>query len=171
MRAQITVILLSGSLAVLGLPTPADAQAIDTPTTVALRFFEALPPGDIASALRTIRPPHISADERARVLATLPEKGELQPEADERAKLAALEPVLVCHERHLVLEIKVVDVPQAMVGIHGRAVVLLSRPALRLLSAPELQAVVAHEIGHEYFWSEYEDAHLAHTWQGGRRSS
>ena len=34
--------------------------------------------------------------------------------------------------------------------------ILISRPALRLVSAPELQALVAHEIGHEYFWSEFE---------------
>ena len=36
---------------------------------------------------------------------------------------------------------------------------LASRPALALLSALEFQAVVAHEIGHDYFWEEERDVH------------
>jgi hypothetical protein len=46
---------------------------------------------------------------------------------------------------------KVIDVPQAAVALHARAVVLVSEPALDLLEAEELQALVAHE----YFWSNY----------------
>jgi hypothetical protein len=38
--------------------------------------------------------------------------------------------------------------------IPERAVVLISRPALRLLSDAELQATVAHEMGHDYFWRD-----------------
>jgi hypothetical protein len=34
--------------------------------------------------------------------------------------------------------------------------VLISAPALRLLDTDELQALLAHELGHEYVWSEYE---------------
>jgi Zn-dependent protease with chaperone function len=41
------------------------------------------------------------------------------------------------------------------VALHGRAVVLVSELAFDLLDAEELQAVVAHEVGHEYFWDEY----------------
>jgi hypothetical protein len=33
-------------------------------------------------------------------------------------------------------------------------VILISRPALRLLSDVELQATVAHEMGHDYFWRD-----------------
>ena len=40
-------------------------------------------------------------------------------------------------------------------ALHARAVVLVSKPALDLLDPEELQALVAHEVGHEYFWSEY----------------
>lgn len=40
-------------------------------------------------------------------------------------------------------------------ALHARAVVLVSEPALDLLDPEELQALVAHEVGHEYFWSEY----------------
>jgi hypothetical protein len=46
-------------------------------------------------------------------------------------------------------------VPQAFVGLYWRSVLLISRSALSILSAAELQAIVAHEIGHEYFWETY----------------
>ena len=61
-------------------------------------------------------------------------------------------------QRESVYEIKVIDVAQAGVGIHERLVLLISRVALGLLSADELQAVVAHEIGHEYVWADRERA-------------
>jgi Zn-dependent protease with chaperone function len=47
------------------------------------------------------------------------------------------------------------DMREAAAGLHGRAVLLVSQGALRLLEAEELQAVVAHEIGHEYVWDHY----------------
>ncbi len=50
----------------------------------------------------------------------------------------------------------VIDVPQAVVALHQRAVLMISRSALRLLSSAELQALVAHEIGHEYLWPDFE---------------
>lgn len=166
MRAQISIVLLSGSVALAGLSHGAFAQAPDSPAAAALRFFQALPLGDLDAVLRAVRPPHISPDERARVVATLPQEGELIPNPAEQARLAALEPVLIYHERHRVFGIKVIDVPQAVVGMHQRAVLLVSRPALRILSAAELRALVAHEIGHEYFWSEYEDSRLARSAAG-----
>ncbi len=62
----------------------------------------------------------------------------------------------ILHQRHDVFEITVIDIPQAYVGLHGRAILLISRQALRLLSALELQAVVAHEIGHDFLWGEFQ---------------
>ena len=56
-------------------------------------------------------------------------------------------------------KIKVIDLPQAAVALHARAVVLISAPAIALLSTAELQAMVAHEIGHEYVWTEWNRAH------------
>jgi hypothetical protein len=47
-------------------------------------------------------------------------------------------------------------VPQAAIGLHARAVILMSESALTLLDAAELQALVAHEVGHEYVWTERE---------------
>jgi Zn-dependent protease with chaperone function len=43
--------------------------------------------------------------------------------------------------------------------------VLVTNTALRLLTPGQLQAVVAHEIGHEYVWEEYEDARNRHDWR------
>ena len=136
--------------------TVARAQAPDNPAAKALRFFEALPTRNPGAVLRLLRPPHAGADERARALAILPESGELRPDRRERAKLATFEDVLAYHERAQVFETKVIDVPQAVVALHQRTVLLISRPALRLLSGAELQALVAHEIGHDYFWGEFE---------------
>jgi hypothetical protein len=71
--------------------------------------------------------------------------------------LAKLEQILSYHGRAEAFDIKLIDVPQATVATHQRAVLLISRPALRNLSAAELQALVAHEIGHDYFWRDFED--------------
>jgi Zn-dependent protease with chaperone function len=40
-------------------------------------------------------------------------------------------------------------------GLYGRAVLLISLPALRLLRAEQLEALVAHEIAHEYWWDAW----------------
>jgi len=132
------------------------AQATNDVAAKVLRFFEALPTRDPGAALRILRPPHVGPDQRARALAVLPETGELRPDRSERAKLGAFEDVLAYHERALIFTTKVIDVPQAAVALHQRAVLLISRPALRLLSGAELQALVAHEVGHDYFWAEFE---------------
>jgi hypothetical protein len=50
----------------------------------------------------------------------------------------------------------VIDVPQAAIGLHARAVILITESALTLLDADELQALVLHEVGHEYVWTEWE---------------
>lgn len=72
----------------------------------------------------------------------------------QRRKLAGARRVLDMHGRQAVYEARVIEVPQAAVALYARAVVLVSRPALDLLDAEELQALFAHEIGHEYFWEE-----------------
>jgi predicted Zn-dependent protease len=110
----------------------------------------------LLSTFDAIRPVPVTTAERERVLATLPAKGEVsQLDAGQRTKLAAVRRVLEPHGREAVYVLTVIDVPQAFVGLHGRAVVLISEPALDLLDAGQLQALVAHEIGHEFFWMEY----------------
>jgi Peptidase family M48 len=109
--------------------------------------------------LETARPAPVSTEDKARVLSTLPLEGDVTDfSASARQKLAALTKVLRATKRESVYEIKVIDVPQAAIGLHARAVILISESALTLLDADELQALVAHEIGHEYVWTERERA-------------
>jgi predicted Zn-dependent protease len=105
------------------------------------------------------RPPAVTADFKDRVLHDLPEKGEIKDLSEPaRRKLASLGKILRLHQRELVYEIKVIDVPHAFVGLHARSVLLISEPALNLLNSEELQATVAHEVGHEYVLTQYEAA-------------
>lgn len=112
------------------------------------------------SLIDTCLPEPASAAHRQAVLDTLPPKGDVNEFNDaDQAKLAAIAAVLGLHGRENIYTIKVIDIPQAWTGLHGRAVVLISKPALRMLKAAELQALVAHEIGHEFLWAQYEHAH------------
>jgi hypothetical protein len=107
------------------------------------------------------RPAPVSLTERLFVLATLPPEGDVpDPQLNpvQRHKLAALQRVLELHGRDTVYVVKVIQLRRAAVALHARTVVLVTEPALDLLDAEELQAVVAHEVGHEYFWNEYEQA-------------
>ena len=129
----------------LGVSSPRDLLATD--------------PGIFAERLEAARPAPVSALDKARALASLPEEGEVASLAvAARQKLATLSRVIRAADRESVYEVKIISVPQAAVALHARAVLLISERALTLLSAVELQAVVAHEIGHEYVWSEYEQA-------------
>jgi hypothetical protein len=129
------------------------------PVSRALGFFEGSEE-DGEALLRRLRPAPVSAAMRAAVVAALPREGELQPTDDEHTKIATLEAVLEFHQRKGSLVIKVIDVGHAFVGLHARTVLLLSRDALSLVSAEELQALAAHEFGHELFWDEYQAARV-----------
>jgi hypothetical protein len=112
--------------------------------------------------LTQCRPEAVTDAEREGVVATLPSDGAVtELRSGERAKIDAVTAVLRFHRRDAVYEVRVIDVPQAWTGLHGRAVLLISRPALNLLSAAELQALAAHEIGHEYLWAAWEAAREA----------
>jgi Zn-dependent protease with chaperone function len=159
MRAQSGLILISSSLIVVSVvPAAATAQTAGSPSSRARQFFETLSAGDVGEPLGVLRPHRISPEDRACALANLPPEGELHPDAGEAAKLASVASVLRYHGREQVYEIKLIDVRQAAVGLHARVVLLISRNALKLLSAGELQALAAHEVGHEFFWQEYERA-------------
>jgi Zn-dependent protease with chaperone function len=166
MRAQTSLVLVSSSLIVVSLvPAAATAQTAGNPSSRARHFFETLSPGGAREPLGAIRPHRISPEDRARALASLPPEGALHPDPSESAKLASIASVLRYHGREDVYETKLIDVPQAAVALHARAVLLISRSALGLLSAGELQALVAHEVGHEFFWQEYE---RARQWRDAR---
>ncbi len=156
MRGRTARILAGISLAAVGLNTETtSARTDDTPTARALRFFQALPVGDIRDAIAPFRPERITTDQLNAALYRLPAQGELIPDAQEVAKLAQLDALFAYYSRLGVVVTKVVDLPRARIGLYARSILLVSRPALNLLTAVELQAVAAHELGHEYFWDDY----------------
>jgi Zn-dependent protease with chaperone function len=113
-------------------------------------------PSGFRSFLESIRKPDLSQESRDRVLAGLPRAGEIKPSGKQRQKLLALAPILQYHRRDGFVEVKVIDAFQAAVGLHARSFILISEPALRELDSEELQAVAAHELGHDYFWDDYQ---------------
>ena len=108
---------------------------------------------------RLAAPPRLSAELKARIAASLPKEGEVKTlSAMQREKLEAVAPVLKAHGREDDYLLKVVESRQTRVAIYARSVVLITETALRVLSPTQLQALVAHEIGHEYVWDEFEEA-------------
>jgi peptidase M48-like protein len=162
LSAVVASVLLSGAFVRATEPTTEVSHNQSARETVALTTSQnllATDPNAIARFLETARPAPVSAQDKARVLSTLPLEGEVTGfSASARLKLAALSKVLRATGRESVYEIKVIDVPQAAVGLHARAVILVSEAALTLLDADELQALLAHEIGHDYVWTERERA-------------
>ncbi len=145
-----------------------DGEVSDSPAARALEFFDTRGAGSPADVLNALRPLPATLAARHLALASLPSEGEVQPDKKEQAALDSLSPALAFHERDSVFVIKVIDVPQAYLGLHAGTVLVISRRALKLLSTPELQAAVAHEIGHEYFALDYDRArHM--TDRDGRR--
>ena len=137
------------------------SHSSDSPAVRALAFFDTRAPGSPAEVLSALRPSPATLAARQLALASLPPEGDVQPDRREQVGLDALRPVLELHERDRVFTIKVIDAPQAYLGLHAGTVLVISRRALKLLSAPELQAAVAHEIGHEYFSADYNRAREA----------
>jgi Zn-dependent protease with chaperone function len=124
----------------------------------AMAFFEQIEDRSLDDYLRRVRLPKVSEAHKADVLARIAKDEMVGVSDGMKAKLAALEPILRYHERDSVIEAIVIRAREAFVKVQGRAVLLISEPALNLLPAPELQAVVAHELGHEYFWGELMEA-------------
>jgi hypothetical protein len=124
----------------------------------ALAFFERIEDQSFDDYLRRVRLPKVSEAHKAEVLARIAKYEVVGVSDGMKGKLASLEPILRYHERDSVIEIRVIRDREAFVRVQGRAVLLISEPTLHLLPAPELQAVVAHELGHEYFWVEIMEA-------------
>ena len=112
--------------------------------------------------LTECRPQAVSPEQTAAVVQSLPRDGAITIfTATQSAKLGALGAILRVYQREHVYQIRVIDVPQAWTGLDGKAVLLISKPALDLLSVTELQALAAHEAAHEYLFAAYEAARAA----------
>jgi hypothetical protein len=150
-KAVVVVVCLSfGALA--------DAPKQSELSVKALRFFARIEDANFDVYLKRVRLPKVTAAFKAQVLAQLAKAETVKPSENMQIKLTALTPLLQYHERDAVLDTQVVNTREAFVGVQGRAVLLISENMLRLLSVEELQAVVAHELGHEYFWGELMEA-------------
>jgi hypothetical protein len=148
-----SLILASALLLAGALPCPADAYSD------ALDRFRRYAPEEFGQVLDRHRPRPVDPELAASIIGALPKEGEVKRlAASDVQKLESVSTVLRAHGREKIYMIKVVDSRQARVGLHARFIVLMTNTALRILSPLQLQAMVAHEIGHEYVWDEYESA-------------
>jgi hypothetical protein len=154
--AALSCYLLSSAIA--GAAGEGRRQTDSPPVDRAWEFIETVMVVGVAEFLRRHRPPSVSPELRARVVASLPAEGEMAPTPAELTKLSALDPVLDLYGRLGLVDIKVVDVNYAFAGVHGRTILLITREALTQVNAGELQAIAAHELAHEYFRDEYDAA-------------
>jgi len=122
-----------------------------------LQYFKKTAKGDLEDYVRSIRPAGVSADRRARLVASIKKEDIVSPSAARQAKLDVLRPILTYHDR-AGIEVKILRLGVAWAGMLEGAAVVVSEEAIDILTAEELQAVVAHELGHEYFANEYEGA-------------
>jgi peptidase M48-like protein len=128
----------------------------------ALRFFAGNDSNTAGFDLDSSRPQPASPASIADVLKSVPTDGRvIKLKQPQKEKLDSLAIVLQLHQRQGVYEFIVFESsprPFAFIGLHQRAVLMISDVALNLLDTAELEASAAHEIGHEYVWAEYLDA-------------
>jgi hypothetical protein len=154
-KKAVAGVVLGGLSAGLPCRSVEAGQGPGKPSGRALAVFQQVGTSSAEAFLEGLRPRPLAPHLRAQVMASLPAEGEVRASEKETRKLAAIEPILDYHRRRDVLQLKLITVGHAFVGLHARTVLLVSREALDLVDAPELQALIAHEMGHEYFWDEY----------------
>jgi hypothetical protein len=148
-----SLILASALLLAGALPCRGDAYSD------VLDQFKRYTPREFQHILASHRPQPLGPELVARTVAVLPTEGEVKRlTLSDRQKLESVSAVLRAHGREEAYVFKVVDSRQARVGLHARFIVLVTHTALGILSPAQFQAIVAHEIGHEYVWDEYESA-------------
>jgi hypothetical protein len=157
------IVLAAATAAMLGVPETIGASHKDQLThpsaRAALQYFEPALDAGFLPFLSQLRRPAPSSIVRARVMQDLPKEGNLTPTAQEAVKLAIIPLVLAFHGRRDDMEVRLVTGGGlASAFLHHRTVLLITREALELLDRDELMAVVAHELGHDYVWDEYQEA-------------
>ncbi|HEU4388748.1 MAG TPA: M48 family metalloprotease [Blastocatellia bacterium] len=162
-----SLLTLAGWLLLFGTFTAVRAQErgkASLPGSVATQAFQYFAQysgktekSDLENCLTSIRPAGVSADRRLRLVASIRKEDIVSPSAQRQIKLDALRPILAYHDRAGV-EVKILRLGVAWAGFFEGAAIVISEEAVDMLTAEELQAVVAHELGHEYFAAEYEPA-------------
>jgi len=135
---------------------PTICSARDHYSVVLDRFVD-VSPEEFMRRLDRERPPAPDPHSRVMIIAALPREGEVKRlTAAQERKLDSLLPVLRVHGRDGIYTVKILDSCQARLGLHARFVLLISETALTALTPVQLEAAVAHEIGHEYVWEDFE---------------
>jgi hypothetical protein len=142
-----------------------DAAKLGPVEAKALQFFAVADAHAWDERLRQLRPAAAPLDRRTRSLAKLRKDGLIEPSSEQQSKLGVLRPVLAYLDRETVVEVKLLRLDVAWAGFLEGAAVLITPNALDLLDADELQAVVAHELAHEYFSEEYGAAREARRYE------
>jgi len=106
---------------------------------------------------RPVVTPQLRAANLASFLESLPEDGEVKTlSLPERHNLDSLDRVLNAYGG--LYQIRILNMPQSVIGLYRSTVLWISQPALTLLNEEELLAAVAHEMGHAYVWDETRSA-------------
>lgn len=161
--AQILVVTFAVNTFVFA-QTITTAASLNGVTLKAFSYFDSVEGRRFDEYLSRIRLVALAPELRTKVLKMLPKDDLVNPSADELAKLKTLEPILKYHQRDSVIELKVLRATTATAVFLAGAAVLITEPALKILTAAELQAVVAHELGHEYYWTRFEVARQNHQY-------
>ena len=157
MRNEVSV-----ALVLAGLFAPGRGQVHQTSvplsgvTETVFAYFQQVDGHRFDEFLQRLRPTRLSPDAKERVLKLLSQVDVVSASAGQQAKLRTLGPILRYHERESAIDVKVLRTREATAALLAGAAILITEPALELLTSEELQAIVAHELGHEYFWGEFE---------------
>ena len=161
--AQILIVVLAVNTFAFA-QTIKTAASLNSVTLKAFSYFEQVDGHRFDDYLSRIRPLVLAPQLRTKVLKMLQKDDLVSPSVEGLAKLRTLEPILKYHQRDSVIEVKVLRAPTATAVFLAGAAVLITEPALKILTAGELQAVVAHELGHEYYWTRFELARQNHEY-------
>jgi hypothetical protein len=154
--------LVLACMTAMFVPVRAGQKTSSNLVSSVLEFFEGHSDVSIDGFLGRLRPPPIDAVEHDRIVAALPPHGAIRPDAHDLAKMSLADDLLAYHGRRGLISFTIIDVAPVFVGLHARAVILVSAHALALVNTEEFAALVAHEIGHEYVWFDYEYAKQHH---------
>jgi hypothetical protein len=145
------------AVSLLALTADLHAQSPAGISNRVLAYFDQLSKEQRLDAYLTLaRPTPVSTRYKEAALANLPPAGNVRLSARRQAKLAALAPILEFYGRTGIIEPVVIgDTETTFIGLYERCALIITQRALDLLSEQEMQAVVAHELAHEWYWDEY----------------